>query len=373
MTAVFRKMGNKLTIGAKEDFDYLDKMPPRNYILKVDERIGFYFETISSYEIKGKLYGNTTRYAGRILNTFFDRENSTGVMMTGEKGSGKTLLARKVAIDGAELGMPTIVINTPFHGDEFNALIESIKQPAIILFDEFEKVYDEDQQKAVLTLLDGVFPTKKLFLITCNDPYKLSEYMRNRPGRAFYMLEFGGLGEEFIREFCEDKLNDKSHINRIVQIASLFHSFNFDILKSMVEEMNRYDESPDQVLEVLNAKPMSNHNEDYEMELFIDGVKRKLYDGYETWSGNPLRQCIVNVMYDTFDKNKKPSRAHNEVTALNEIEGESKDGEDEYEYAVFVQTDIKSFKDGMFTLANAAGERLILKKKRAGQFDWRAL
>jgi hypothetical protein len=39
------------------------------------------------------------------------------------------------------MGVSTIVMNEPWSGERFNAFIQSIRQPCIMLFDEFEKVY----------------------------------------------------------------------------------------------------------------------------------------------------------------------------------------------------------------------------------------
>ena len=47
--------------------------------------------------------------------------------------------------------VPTIVINAPWKGDKFNTFIQAIEQPCAILFDEFEKVYDRDDQEKILT------------------------------------------------------------------------------------------------------------------------------------------------------------------------------------------------------------------------------
>ena len=55
-------------------------------------------------------------------------------------------------------------------------------------------------QDAMLTLLDGVYPAKMLFLLTTNDKYKVSNHMRNRPGRIYYVIDFEGLSSDFIRE-----------------------------------------------------------------------------------------------------------------------------------------------------------------------------
>ena len=107
---------------------------------------GMLREQIDGFEIKGKVYGDTIRNTKRVLNTFGDRPATTGVMLAGEKGSGKSLLAKMISVEGAKDGIPTIVINAPWVGDKFNAFMQMIEQPCMVLFDEFEKVYDSDDQ-----------------------------------------------------------------------------------------------------------------------------------------------------------------------------------------------------------------------------------
>ena len=238
-----------------DTYDVRNSLPVGTYTVGSHPLRGFFLKAIDHFEIKGKLYGDTLRHADRILNTFRDRPNSTGVMLNGEKGSGKTMLAKRISEDGRKQAISTLVINSPFCGDSFNTFIQSINEPCIIIFDEFEKVFDDEQQEAILTLMDGVFPSKKLFILTCNDRYKVNSHMRNRPGRIYYMIEYKGLSPEFIEEYCQDNLNNKSHIPTICRLTMMFDALNFDMLKAIVEEMNRYDETPNQVLELLNAKP----------------------------------------------------------------------------------------------------------------------
>jgi SpoVK/Ycf46/Vps4 family AAA+-type ATPase len=181
--------------------DLHEKLPPGNYVVKQDPFENLYLEHTEDFEIPAKLYGDTTRNADRIINSFWQRGKSTGVMLVGEKGSGKTLLSKHICVELAKQDVPTIVINSPWHGDKFNTLIQTIEQPAIIMFDEFEKVYDPEEQESLLTLLDGVYASKKLFMLTSNDKWKVDSHMRNRPGRIFYMIDFKGLDAEFIREY----------------------------------------------------------------------------------------------------------------------------------------------------------------------------
>ena len=298
----FLKSGNTFRVSSKEAMDLHDLLPAGNYVIKKNEMTGeLYLEQIDSFQIKGKRYGDLTRNTERIINTFLDRPSSTGVMLAGEKGSGKSLLAKSVSISAAEQNIPTIVINAPWTGDKFFSFLQNIDQPTIILFDEFEKVYDSQDQESILTLLDGVFPSRKLFVLTCNDKWRVDSHMRNRPGRIYYMLDFKGLTQDFIIEYCNDNLNTITYIERICQIATLFSEFNFDMLKALVEEMNRYGESPEQVLKMLNAKPEFDTNGSrYKVDLTIKGIPLNKDDiNRPEWKGNPL-QSPVQVNYKDY-------------------------------------------------------------------------
>jgi len=279
--------------------DVRKELPPGNYIVEKDLDTGqLYFESTDPFYVSGKIYGDTEKQRDRIFNTFQDRTAATGVLLNGEKGSGKTLLAKMLSLKGIAYGYPTITINQPWCGEQFNKLIQSIEQPAIVMFDEFEKVYDDEHQPLMLTLLDGVFPTKKLFVLTCNDKWRIDSHMRNRPGRIFYLLDFDGLDSKFITEYCNENLNDTSHTETVCRIASLFHKFNFDVLKALCEEMNRYNESPQDAMKMLNAKPFSDNDSAYDVILSIKGKAippEKMNP--ETFNTNPIGQESIEIRY----------------------------------------------------------------------------
>jgi len=102
-----------------------------------DEKKLFFLETMNDYQINGKIYGDLVKKSDRILNTFLDRPKSTGTLLVGEKGSGKTLLAKYIFIAAKE----TYHRDKPSIPWRFNLFMQSIQEPVIVLMDEFEKVY----------------------------------------------------------------------------------------------------------------------------------------------------------------------------------------------------------------------------------------
>lgn len=348
------KRGDTYHPASEASMDMHPELPVGNYIIKKDPYENLYFQKIDDFQFPSKRYGDNEKHAARILHTFMDREVSTGVMLTGEKGSGKSLLAKCLAMDAAaKLNVPTLIINDPWCGDKFNQFIQEIQQPCIVLFDEFEKVYKSDEQEAILTLLDGVFPSKKLFVFTCNDKWRVDQHMRNRPGRIYYMLDFKGLSVEFIEEYCNDNLNNKSHIENICKISTLFSKFNFDMLKSLVEEMNRYNETPQEALTMLNAKPeFDTDSVRFNVQLQINGVAvdKDDIDRHGSWNGNPLSNRLA-IEYRSY-------------------KDDPEDGD--WTFARFEQSDLKKVEaeTGTFVFMNQSGEIATLIREKEKVVDY---
>ena len=291
--------GNFYEIQDKTNLVIHDQLPIGTYVVRFNEpSSSFFLEGLDDFVLPEKIYGKSTNNADRIINTFADRPFTTGVLLSGMKGAGKTLLAKQVSVRAREMGYPTILINNEWHGDVFNTFIQNIESPAVIIFDEFEKVYRHDGQQAILTLLDGVFPTKKLFLVTANLSYHVSEYMLNRPGRIYYNFKFDYLDQDFIREFCEDRLHDQSKIESVLKYTSVFSIFNFDMLAACVEEMNRYNESLTEVLEYLNIEPSTADDETHEITATIDGKDFVLDTSWYGFNPNNFEYVLFGDKYN---------------------------------------------------------------------------
>lgn len=253
----------------------LNYLPTATYVVSHSPLIGYYLEVAPDFDLPSKLYGDCGEKAERFLTTFADRPGTTGVLLAGAKGSGKSLVMKVTSVEGLKRDIPTLIVSSAYCGEDFNKFIQSIDQPCIMIFDEFEKIYDEEHQQYLLTLFDGTFTTKKLVIVTCNDYHKIDSHMTNRPGRMYYYLKYTGLDQRFIIEYCEDRLNDKSKIQSIVTLSALFYEFNFDMLKAIVEELNRYpNESVREVVSILNINYENRRREAYDISIVMpDGTK----------------------------------------------------------------------------------------------------
>ena len=247
------------------------ELPVGTYVVKFDMMKGFFLEEVENMSLPSKIYGKLDNRDTRSLKTIQNRTSNLGILLYGEKGSGKTLYVKRMSEEMRKIGIPTILVNTDHHGEDYNTFIASIQCECLIVFDEFEKIYNNQSQNSILTLLDGTINTKKMFILTCNTRRSVNEYMINRPGRIHYAYEYKGLDEHFVREYCQDRLNDKSSIETIVNACTASGNINFDMLKAIIDEMNEYNESLAEVLQHLNIDFDNNDNIDkqYVVKQFI--------------------------------------------------------------------------------------------------------
>lgn len=268
------------------------KLPPGIYNLSYNPLIGFFLEkspTLS--EITGKVYGDVNKKAERVICTFKERlekNMNTGVLLSGKKGSGKTMLARRISKQLAEEGIATIIINSTVNEDnvaEFTKFLNLIDTQVVVLFDEFEKNFNETVQKHMLSVFDGISVNCKLFILTVNDLYSVSSYMINRPGRIYYKFDYSGLEQEFIEEYIEDNLiNVDLKVETAAKIVNSFkNNFTFDMLQSVVEEMNRYDINIYEAVKWLNV---DIRDVEYEAICYRDGteMERKIIESPEIFN-----------------------------------------------------------------------------------------
>ncbi len=248
--------------------EFTPELPIANYTVMFDPMNGFFLQQSDPFRIPSKLYGNPQAQVDRYLHAFRTRNRSTGVILCGQKGSGKTLTAHMLC---QQSGLPVLMVNTPYGGDAFKAFINEVPGDAIVLFDEFEKVYDKeagkDQQEGLLTMLDGNYQARRLFVMTSNTE-DVSYYLRNRPGRIFYKKVYKNLADDVITEYIADNLKNKDHADGLVLLTKVLDNCNMDVLSSIVEEMNRFNEPAKDAAKHMNLELEGGT---YTYDWYVDG------------------------------------------------------------------------------------------------------
>lgn len=236
-----------------------EELPPAFYAVKHSKEIGLYLERSRPFDMPEKVYGDIDTKVERMTKTYKGRNGVTGVLLSGDKGAGKTLLGKKLAkklLD--EEQQPILTVDFPVSGQDFASFLQRLGQPVTLFIDEFEKIYDEGSQNGLLSLLDGVYPIKMLCILTTNDSSALTDPLLNRPGRVYYKLDYDGLDFGFIKDYVTDTLANKEHLSDFLRLATMVE-LNFDQLKALVEEMNRYDEPVLDSIQMLNISMDSNY------------------------------------------------------------------------------------------------------------------
>lgn len=228
------------------DLKTYEKLPPQNYVVCFSRDSGFYLEGFSDIESgEEKTYGIHQTKVEKVLRSFDIFERNLGVILSGDKGIGKSLFARMLAEEGLKLGYPLIIVNSYIPG--IASYLSTIDQKAIVLFDEFDKTFSNsecageagDPQTEMLSLFDGLAGGKKLFVITCNDIERLSDYLINRPGRFHYHFRFDYPTADEVTEYLTDKLNPEYH-DQIPEVVAFSRriDLNYDCLRSIAFEIN---------------------------------------------------------------------------------------------------------------------------------------
>lgn len=314
------------------------ELPAGFYEVCFHKQRGFWLVEHPQMQIKeGKVYGNHVEKVDKVLKSFAMFNRNLGIMLSGDKGMGKSLFARMLGRESVNRGIPVIVVN--FYAPGIMSFIDSIQQEALILFDEFDKTFEEkddyNPQYEVLNILDGLSIGKKLFTFICNDLESINDCMLNRPGRIHYHFRFSYPNESEVTEYLKDKLNPKYYdqIEKVVKFTCMT-KVNYDCLRAIAFELNNgygFEES----INDLNILRLNGSNNYCTLEVhykndkvFVEDITFNLFDPDEyvrVWATDTDRGPLGEVKVSFNNKDIDMVKNKEYFATISEINAESLD------------------------------------------------
>lgn len=251
----FIKLGNRI-VNKPNGLDY-ELVNGKVYNLKCDYN-GTFLEEDGGLNLPKKLYNTPEdeRFINRV-NTYFNNTDklTTGVLLSGIKGTGKTVMAKMIARNS---NLPVIVVDENFPTRRINDFFCKFTHPVAVIFDEIDKHWDTED---LLGWLDGVqINAKKLVLFTCNDDERVSFYLKNRCSRIRYVRHFeANSNARFLKEILADRGITEDKIEETYDfIINNFELLSIDNIISFIDEKIMFSElSNEEVMYDMNISPKS--------------------------------------------------------------------------------------------------------------------
>lgn len=253
-------------------------LPAKVYGVDFDPMKGFSLYAHSDIVVTEKIYGVHEAKVVKVMSAFKSFGRSLGVILSGDKGIGKSLFAKLLCGMAVKEGYPVIIVDSYHSG--IAHFLDSIDQEVVVLFDEFDKTFrkskDEDTpdvQAAMLSLFDGTSMNKKLFCVTCNETRNLNNFLVNRPGRFHYHFRFEYPTAEEIEVYMRDHLPENKHseISKVVDFSRKV-DLNYDCLRAISYELSHVSTFEEAISDLNILKP--DYGQSVNMFiLFDDGTR----------------------------------------------------------------------------------------------------
>ena len=239
MSTVFINQDSHIEIKQAQPSDrVIDHIPAYIYTLESSEPGAFdiLHKDGSKFTIDcDKYYDGVPERGRRITDTARKSTTPTGVLLTGKKGTGKSLLAKYACNTMLSLGVPVLRIDRAYPAEVIRKIAKVIS-PCVIQFDEFAKVYDSEDQEKMVSLFSDDDLGSVLFIVIENHEGSLQDTFFDRPGRFLFQRNYDVIDQKTIREFITDYGVDGDIKDYLLSYCKVHHvKITYDILTLLVK------------------------------------------------------------------------------------------------------------------------------------------
>jgi hypothetical protein len=233
-------------------------LEPGVYSYRAAPGIWWLAVAVAQFSFGFRLYDTHAKIVERSLAVWnAEGNNNVGILLNGEKGSGKTVAVQMICNELIRQGIPVLVVRDPVPLD---TILGQVRQDLVVVFDEFEKTHAKpEQQQALLSAIDGMSrsPFKRMFLFTTNMATIDTNFI-DRPSRVRYIFSFGRLADPIVESIVKAELDPAlaSFEPDILTYLSNRRVLTIDTVRTTIREVNLFREAPSEFESIFNVSAM---------------------------------------------------------------------------------------------------------------------
>lgn len=257
MSNYFQDNGAFVTFTSVHQESLSKELPAYVYNLRMQMGQPILVKDREHFETLPRVLGDrNNRLINQVMHDYKHSDAPFGVLLTGNKGSGKTSVSECISKLFFDLGHPTIFIDEKLDPSDLRAVVKRIGR-GIVFIDEFEKLYDRKEQDGLLTMFSDKSLKGVLFIVTYNDANAATPMINNRPGRFRYQLKFHNVDVDIADEITnviEPRLPTLAYAIRSSALINV--KFNVDVIMSIVGAAKSIIDSNPAATEIDNKELM---------------------------------------------------------------------------------------------------------------------
>lgn len=218
---------------------YIPSLDSGVYSIQEDNNGNIFLQVEPDFETIA-LSGESVNISSLVIDHYRATTNNFGILLQGTSGQGKTQTIKYIC---KTLNLPVIIVNKAFQGPEVKSVLDKVGCNCIVVFDEFEKVYNKQEtSESLLGLFDGIDTEHRiLYVVSANEKRNVSQYFFGRPGRFLFNFMYESLNPEIGLEFIKSRINIVND-KRLLDYLKSINNLSYDICDKITSLINIHGE-----------------------------------------------------------------------------------------------------------------------------------